>query len=455
MNQRLSLLSQSFLLTIMISCASQPSDSKKEENKDQVSSKDSSDTKKKQLTTGPSRTVTTTLQNDLTFMFFLPPDIAAKTQDSIGFKKEIENVPLSITYLSASRLSRQPLDQKIFQKIALAGGSQSPWFLLEYAYIAILKKDYLLAEYIIGKAKKNSKDENSLNACSHALGLKLISEGETYLGILELQRAKSYYPSLLTLGFMAVRSGDGASGERYLRTALGQGENPLVRVGLASALRLQGKNTEAQEALTPVYKSKEKDKRIVWNYGLILSQNPASVAEAKTTLEKYYTLSGSTPELDASVQKTLNQLKTPPPKPLDPKDKTVPGKPADPADSAKEGSPAPAAKSTDPKSPAAAGKPESKGTGKSDVTDPAAKDTSTKDPKNSDQPPAKVSTDPKSNNPVKSDSGTNAPSSTPAKTDNKESNKNPTSSPGTKPDTLKTESKSDKPAPVKEADSES
>ncbi len=431
MNPRLLCISQSFFLAIMISCASQPNDSKKEE-KDTVASKDSSDPKKKQLTTGPSRTVTTTLQNDLTFMFFLPPDIAAKTQDSIGLKKETENIPLSITYLSASRLSRQPLDQKVFQKIALAGGSQSPWFLLEYAYIAILKKDYLLADYIIGKAKKNSKDESSLNACSHALGLKLISEGETYLGILELQRAKSYYPSLLTLGFMAVRSGDGASGERYLRTALGQGENPLVRVGLASALRLQGKNTEAQEALTPVYKSKEKDKRIVWNYGLILSQNPASVAEAKTTLEKYYSLSGSTPELDGSVQKTLNQLKTPPPKPVDPKDSATSGKEVTPA----------------------TGKTD-KGTGKSDATDAGVKDTPIKDPKKTDQPPAKASTDPKANNPVKPDSGTNPASSTPAKADNKESNKNPTSSPGTKPDTLKTESKSDKPAPVKEADSES
>jgi hypothetical protein len=433
MNQRLLCISQSFLLAIMISCASQPNDSKKEEDK--VTSKDSSDNKKK-LTTGPSRTVTTTLQNDLTFMFFLPPDIAAKTQDSIGLKKETENIPLSVTYLSASRLSRQPLDQKVFQKIALAGGSQSPWFLLEYAYIAILKKDYLLADYIIGKAKKNSKDESSLNACSHALGLKLISEGETYLGILELQRAKSYYPSLLTLGFMAVRSGDGASGERYLRTALGQGENPLVRVGLASALRLQGKNTEAQEALTPVYKSKEKDKRIVWNYGLILSQNPATMAEAKTTLEKYYSLPGSTPELDGSVQKTLNQLKTPPPKPIDPKN-------------------AVASKPGDSKSSETSGKEVTPATGKSDATDAGVKDTPIKDPKKTAQPPAKASTDPKTNNPIKSDSGTNPVSSTPAKADNKESNKNPTSSPGTKPDTLKTESKSDKPAPVKEADSES
>jgi hypothetical protein len=392
-------LYQIFLLGVLISCASQPEE-KKKDDKTQEASKDSTPTKK--MTTGPTKTVITTLQNDLTFMFFLPPDIAAKTQDSLGLKKEVENVPLSVTYLSASRLSRQPIDQKTFQKIALAGGSQSPWFLLEYAYTAILKKDFLLADYIIGKAKKNAKDENAQNACSHALGLKLISEGETYLGVIELQRAKSYFPSLLTLGFMAVRSGDGASGERYLRTALSQGENLLVRVGLASALRLQGKATEAQETLTPVYKAKEKDKRVVWNYGLILSQNSATSAEAKTTLEKYYSLSGSTPELDSYVQKTLNQLKTPPKLPEVKSTDTPPG----------------AAVKIDPKTTP----------NKLDSKDPVKPiSSSTPDPKSVDS----------------------------AKTDNKESNKNPTSSPGVKPDTLKTESKSDKPSSVKEADSKS
>jgi tetratricopeptide (TPR) repeat protein len=137
-------------------------------------------------------------------------------------------------------------------------------------------------------------------------------------GIYEMNKAAraNYVPALITLGFLALRSGDYLGAERNFRIATASaGENLNAKMGLGIALRVRGKADEAVPLLAQIYKQKSQDRRVAWNYALALSEIPSRRKEAVDLLGKYFQLPGSLGDVDGKANALLQKLQAPPPSP--------------------------------------------------------------------------------------------------------------------------------------------
>lgn len=308
-----------------VQCASTPETQAQEdaaEKKKAVArSEDDDYTPEKAETRGKLAIVTTTLNNEAGIEGSFNSSTLSDSLMSIDdlARKEPDNIALLTTYLSFLRLhgnSQQTYDT--YSRKGGAKGAKSVWFLLETGYGAMKKKDYGFADYLFGKAEKLAAGNVTEKAAvQHAYGVLALLQGKTQTGIASMRKAAEaqppYLPSLLTLGFLGLRSGDVVGAERIFRAASSSFPNSLnARIGLAAALRGRGKIDDALTAIQSVYKSHGQDRRVAWNYALVLADNPAKRTEALEVLNKYFQLPGSLPDVDSRANALITKLQQPP-----------------------------------------------------------------------------------------------------------------------------------------------
>lgn len=273
-------------------------------------------------TTGKLHFVTTTLNNENVIEGSVPQN--ALSESLLGLddlaRKEPDNTALLITYLSFLRLhgnSTQAYEN--YSRKGGENGAKSVWFLLETGYGALKKKDYGLADYLFNKAETQAGSNAAQKAAvTHAFAVRLLLMNKTQSGIVLMRKAAEsqppYLPSLLTLGFLGLKSGDAAGAERLFRAASSAYPSSLnARIGLAAALRGRGKTEDAITVMQGIYRSHGRDRRVAWNYALILADHPPSQKEAMDVLTKYFQLPGSLPEIDTKANLLISKLQRPVP----------------------------------------------------------------------------------------------------------------------------------------------
>jgi Flp pilus assembly protein TadD len=238
-------------------------------------------------------------------------------------RKDQDDVPMVVTFLALLRMAGNGGDiQKNLSRAAGTMGAKNPWFLLETAYGALTRKEYSLTEYLLGKADRFAAGDAQVKAAvAHAWGVRYMVDRKQSQGIYEMNKAAraNYLPALVTLGYLALRSGDYIGAERNFRVATASaGENFNAKMGLGIALRVRGKADEAEPLLAQVYKLKGQDRRVAWNYALALSELPSRRKDAIGVLEKYFQLPGSLGDVDGRANTLLQKLQTPPARPASP-----------------------------------------------------------------------------------------------------------------------------------------
>lgn len=250
---------------------------------------------------------------------FLPQqmlgDALAELEEKTRQMKKVP-VPILTTYLGLLRIYQQnPSLLETVQKAASgAGGMDDPWFCIEAAYAAMQKHEFMMADFLFAKAKKAAPGNTQVDgAILHASGVRHFLMDERQVGIALLKKATEmsppHYPSLLTLGFLALRSGDAKGAEQLFDRALAIAySEDHARIGKAAALRLQGRTAEAVGVLESVWSKKEnsKDKRFTWNY--VLGIKDTNGKKALSILEKFTDLEGVYPELDAKAADLYGKL---------------------------------------------------------------------------------------------------------------------------------------------------
>lgn len=290
---------------------------------------------RRSMTTGKSLVVTTTLSNEASFDSSLSQGQLSKVAFQLDevIRKEPDNLPILITYMSVLRLygMNPSLQQQIEKKAGMAGGAKNPWFLMEASYSALKKREFALAKYLLDKAEKFAKTSVEKQALLHAEGLRLLMMKKNQSAIAKMREAlkgdTTYVPAALTLGYLGLRAGDFEGSEKMFRLAASTSSNSVdAKVGLAASLRVRGKNDEARAILAPLYKQRASDKRIAWNYALALSDSPPTQQEAIGVLKKYFESGSPIAELDSRANSLMNKLMMPPPKISEtPKEDTSPG----------------------------------------------------------------------------------------------------------------------------------
>ena len=276
----------------------------------------------KQSVSGTTRFVTTTLNNENVVQGSASPNLVSDA--IVDFdeltRKDSDNVALVTTYLALLRLHGQGSDiYKSIERKAGGVGAKNPWFLIEASYGALTRREFALAEYLLSKAERNAGGNPQIKAAvQHAYGVRYLVDKKVQQGVSEMRKAAegNYLPALLTLGFLALRSGDYPGAERTFRAAAAaDGENLNARLGLAVALRTRGKAEEAVPLIASVYKIKTQDRRVAWNYALALSEVPSLKKEASEVLNKYFQMPGTLGEIDARANALMAKLNAPPPPP--------------------------------------------------------------------------------------------------------------------------------------------
>lgn len=234
-------------------------------------------------------------------------------------RKDQDDVPMVVTFLALLRMAGNGGDiQKNLSRAAGTKGAKSPWFLIETAYGAMTRREYALTEYLLGKADRFSAGDAQVKAAvAHAWGVRYMVDRKQSQGIYEMNKAAkaNYLPALITLGYLALRSGDYIGAERNFRVALASaGENLNAKMGLGIALRVRGKPEEAAPLLAQVHRQRSQDRRVTWNYALALSEIPSRRKEAIELLGKYFQLPGSLGDVDGRANALLQRLQAPPPR---------------------------------------------------------------------------------------------------------------------------------------------
>jgi Tfp pilus assembly protein PilF len=268
---------------------------------------------------GPRRSVVVTLNNGPSFQGSIPSQVLLDTVVSLedSVQRRPNDVGLVVTYLGLLRLQGQggPVYDSVIQRAGEAG-AKDPWFLIEASYGALSRKDYGRAEFFLAKAERLAKGSPEVEAAvRHGYGVSYLLQGRVQQAVFEMKRAadgsRAHLPSLLTLGFMATRFGDFEGAERSFRAAVSvASENVDARMGLAMALRLRGKASEALGIAKSAYGSAKNDRRVAWNYALVLSDIPGNEKEAMAVLERYFQMPGSLPDVDSRATQLLNTLQS-------------------------------------------------------------------------------------------------------------------------------------------------
>jgi len=230
-------------------------------------------------------------------------------------KKEPHNVSAQATYMGLLRIYKNNpgLYQEVMRNAGLNDGISDPWFLIEAALGALENRRYELVEYLLAKAERNfGKDQEVQLSATHIRGVKLYFQNEQADGILLMKEVaeKGYIPASMTLGFMALQSGDFKGAEAYFRKAASSRPSSVhVRLGLAASLRGQGRSDEAVGAMAAVHQAYSKDRRVTWNYILTLADgNSIQKKQAIDLLNKYFQLPGTFPEIDSKANNLLAKL---------------------------------------------------------------------------------------------------------------------------------------------------
>jgi tetratricopeptide (TPR) repeat protein len=268
-------------------------------------------------TKSPVKKVITSISNQPSFQGSIPSQVLTDTivamEDLV--QKNPRDVSILVTYLGLLRLHGQ--GGQIYDSVVQRAGSLgagSPWFLLETGYGALVRKDYAQAEFLFNKAEKAAKgDGNAKAAVRHASGVSNLMQGRIQQAVFEMKQAASgeepHLPALLTLGYLGLRYGDYQGAERSFRSAMTMdSKNVNARMGLAIALRVKGNPQEALGIMQSLYESDKNDRRVAWNYALVLADYPGKEKEAIALLEKYFQLPGTLPEVDAKATQLLNSL---------------------------------------------------------------------------------------------------------------------------------------------------
>lgn len=245
-------------------------------------------------------------------------DAILEIEESV--RKDQDDVPMVVTFLALLRMAGNGGDiQKNLSRAAGTKGAKNPWFLIETAYGAMTRREYALTEYLLGKADRFASGDAQVKAAvAHAWGVRYMVDRKQSQGIYEMNKAAkaNYLPALITLGFLALRSGDYLGAERNFRIASASaGENLNAKMGLGIALRVRGKPDEAEPLLAQVYKQKSQDRRVAWNYALALSEIPSRRKDAIDLLGKYFQLPGSLGDVDGKANALMQKLQAPPPRP--------------------------------------------------------------------------------------------------------------------------------------------
>lgn len=272
----------------------------------------------KPRSTGSIKNVTTTLNNEPGLEGSLAESILSEAIINLDelTKKEPDNVPLHVTYLSFLRMYGQnhSLYDSVERKIGLLA-FKNVWFELESAYSAMKRKEFSRADYLLEKAEKNAgTDPLLLNAALHARALRQLLTGKIREGVLLMRRSakgsQAYYPSLLTLGFIQLRAGDIIGAEEIFRSAIAiMPDSAYATIGLAASLRAKGKGDEAVSILRSLYKLRANDRRIAYNFALALSESIGNgPKEALEIMKKYFQLPGMYAEIDSKANDLFNKL---------------------------------------------------------------------------------------------------------------------------------------------------
>lgn len=268
---------------------------------------------------GRRRPVVVSLNNAPSFQGSIPSQVLLDTVVSLEdlVQKRPNDTGLIVTYLGLLRLQGQggPIYDSIIQKSG-AVGAGDPWFLMEAGYGALVRKDFGQAEFFFSKAEKLAKaSPEAVAAVRHGFGVSYLLQGRVQEAVFEMKKAASssppHLPSLLTLGFMALRYGDYEGAERSFRSAMAHSSADLnARMGLAIALRVRGQASEALGIMKSLYADAKSDRRVAWNYALTLADIPGREKEAIAVLERYFQLPSSLPDIDAKATQLLNTLQS-------------------------------------------------------------------------------------------------------------------------------------------------
>lgn len=266
---------------------------------------------------GSVKSVVTSISNQPSFQGSIPSQVLTDTIVAMEdlFQKNPRDVGLLVTYLGLLRLHGQ--GGQIYDSVVQRAGSLgagSAWFLLETGYGALVRKDFAQAEFLFNKAEKAAKgDAGAKAAVRHAFGVSNLMQGRVQQAVFDMKQAAAgaqpHLPALLTLGYLGLRYGDYQGAERSFRAAMSSdAKNINARMGLAITLRVKGSPQEALGIMQSLYEDDRNDRRVVWNYALVLADYPGKEKEAMTILEKYFQLPGTLPEIDAKATQLLNSL---------------------------------------------------------------------------------------------------------------------------------------------------
>lgn len=251
-------------------------------------------------------------------MAFLPQQLLADTLVDLEQMTQNKRAPVEVytTYLSLLRLYGQNpgLILQVQKTGGSAGGLDDPWFCIEAGYAAMQRRDFLMADYLFGKARtatKKSRNPTVDSAIDYATGMRfwLLGERQTAIALMKksTEGAAAYYPALVTLGFLALRSGDFKGAEGMFRKATGSAQSDdFARLGLAAALRVQGRESEAKGILEGLMERNKRDKRFVWNY--VLSIKDSNPKGALKILDSFVDLEGVYPELDGKAAELYGKI---------------------------------------------------------------------------------------------------------------------------------------------------
>ncbi len=268
---------------------------------------------------GGTRFVTTTITNNESMEGNIPSDVLNETLLAMDelVRKSPDNVSLNVTYMGLLRMYNQNHSlQDSHLRRAGAEGAKNVWFLLEAAYAAMARNDFSMADYMLGRAQKVAKDNPvARTAIQHATGVRLYLDGKPQAGMYEMKKAANseqpFFPSLLTVGFWTLRTGDYKTAEHMFSLASQIVPNSIyVRLGTAAVFRVQGRAADAIPILSALVKLKSNDKRMMWNYALALSEgDQAQQKQALDVLGKTLQMPGAG-EIDGRINTLLTKLQT-------------------------------------------------------------------------------------------------------------------------------------------------
>ena len=316
----------SFLFYGLLTSCSSSDDAGASSEEDDLEAVEREEDEEKEAESAPARAsgnatyITTSLNNRSQVEGSIPNQTlstALLELDDMSKKKPSPDLLLTLMSLLRMTGTSPDLYEKVKNKVAVQGG-KDPWFALEATYRALRRQEFSFADYLMDKAQKNAKSKLAKVALAYTRGLREFLSGNNQEGIVMMKKAAlrdpAWLPAILTVGFMGLRAGDARGSLSLFQRAVDtHPRNVNAKIGFATALRMNAQYSRAVQVLTPVYNSRKKDKRIVWNYALALGSDPSQKKKALRVLDEYFSLPGRLPRvIDDRATKLQQKLQRPP-----------------------------------------------------------------------------------------------------------------------------------------------